>query len=997
MTRPVTSLLVVSVGGAKPMFIPGSPHGPKLRKFKSKRWTGLKIPQEPLWGQVNDRHRVDVLRRPVVAASECLMNAISLPLQADAVPAKRARLAPTARQQSKRLSAEELDALFLARGTTQQGQLRIRHIRDNLPQRATKTSKYAGKLRYPSHKMGFVLESEAFSTEYVAQVEWEHDDDTLEIYPQPAGGLKITYRTGTSNRVVTTHITPDAFRITRTEFVFTECKTESWLEAEGIRQPNRFVQQTNGTWRSPPAEAAARELGCQFEIRSTAQNNHTLVENLELLRPYLTGKLAEVCQPAKEVLHSRFEGLMYASAAALVDVEPRISADDLYTLLVQREVYFPLHSLRLTDRDKALFFRSASDWNAHKIFVSADQPDRRRPVLGGAIAAGDTFRWHDIAYEVVHVDNTAIAARRLDGNTRLVQLSYLDFDRLCSGRAIVFDANAQMPSTEAQALFQRASPTDLQEATWRHEILSGKPTSGNPLASVAKRTVFTWKKAYRDAEVRWGNGLLGLLPQRHGNRVPKVSPETKALVLEVIANDWETIRRKQRMASFGRFLNLCTEKALDPVGYTTFCSYVKTRGGHGQSVARVGEKASYALEPQYLELTRSTPRHGTHSWHIGHIDHTPLPVKLLSTADQEFADRVWLTMLITSHDRKIRAYYLSFDEPSYRSCLMVMRDCVRRHGRVPQMIVTDGGSEFLSVYYETLLARLDCVKRERARSKARFGSVCERIFGTTQGQFVKTLLGATDIVEQNYRAISPEVDPKRNAVWVLDQLDTRFEEYIERVYHSNYHTGLDMTPNEAEALSLRSHGHRAFKRISYDAQFLAETCPGAQRGSVLVGPEGVKINYRWFKGEALSHPGVLGSRVDARFDPWNAGVAYVYLNRKWSPVYSEQFALFEGRTEREIKFATEALKTIAKGRGKRQSLNAQVLAQFMSTTEGQEATARQRRNDAESAVHRAKVVAVHSPAQAPTGLAEGVSNVVPLVRSSLSQARPRRAVDWEDL
>lgn len=935
--------------------------------------------------------------RQIVVANGYPMNAVTRPVQPEIALAEKAWLAPTAGRPSKRLCSEQLDQLFLDRGTTQQGQLRIRHIRDNLPQRATKTSKYAGKLRYPSHKMGFVLESEAFSTEYVAQVVWEHDDDTLEIYPQPASGLKISYKAGASNRVVTTHITPDAFRITRTEFIFTECKTEDWLEAESVRQPNRFVRQANGTWRSPPADAAALELGCRFEIRSTAQNNHTLVENLELLRQYLTGELPEVCQAVRDVLRTRFEGVMYASAAELVDVEPRISADDLYTLLVQREVYFPLESLRLTDRDKALFFRSASDWNGHKIFVSADQPDRRRPVLGGAIVAGDTFRWNEIAYEVVHVDSTAVAARRLDGDTRLVQLNYLDFDRLCSGGAVVFDANAPLPSTEAQDLFQRASPSDLREATWRHEILSRTPTSGNLLTSVTKRTVFAWKKAYRDAQVRWGNGLLGLLPQRHGNRVPKISPETKALVLEVIAKDWETIRGKQRLASFGRFLNLCEEKGIDPAGYTTFCSYVKKRSGHGQSVARVGEKASYALEPQYIELTRTTPRHGTHSWHIGHIDHTALPLQLLSTTERGFADTVWLTILMTSHDRKIRAYYLSFDEPSYRSCLMVLRDCVRRHGRVPQMIVTDGGSEFLSVYYETLLARLDCVKRERARSKARFGSVCERIFGTSQSQFVKNLLGSTAIVERNYRAISPEVDPKRNAVWMLDQLDKRFEEYIEQVYHASYHTGLDMTPNEVEALSLRSHGHRAFKRIEYDAQFLAETCPGVQRGSVLVSPAGVKINYRWFKGEVLNQPGVLDSKVEARFDPWNAGVAYVYWNGKWSPVYSEQFALFEGRTEREIKFVTEALKVTAKGRGKKLFVNAQVLAQFMGTTEGQEATARQRRNDAESAVHRAKIVTVQSPAPAPHGLAEGGSNIIPLVRISSSQARPRRAVDWEDL
>src|SRR2546425_7974010 len=37
-----------------------------------------------------------------------------------------------------------------------------------------------------------------------------------------------------------------------------------------------------------------------------------------------------------------------------------------------------------------------------------------------------------------------------------------------------------------------------------------------------------------------------------------------------------------------------------------------------------------------------------------------------------------LTLLILSHPRRIAAYYLTFDPPSYRSCLAVLRLCVKR-------------------------------------------------------------------------------------------------------------------------------------------------------------------------------------------------------------------------------------------------------------------------------------------------------------------------------
>jgi len=62
--------------------------------------------------------------------------------------------------------------------------------------------------------------------------------------------------------------------------------------------------------------------------------------------------------------------------------------------------------------------------------------------------------------------------------------------------------------------------------------------------------------------------------------------------------------------------------------------------------------------------------------------------------------------------------------------MMVLRECVRRHGRFPQNLVVDGGKEFESVYFDTLLARFECIKKTRPPAKARFGSVCERLFGT---------------------------------------------------------------------------------------------------------------------------------------------------------------------------------------------------------------------------------------------------------------------------
>jgi hypothetical protein len=97
---------------------------------------------------------------------------------------------------------------------------------------------------------------------------------------------------------------------------------------------------------------------------------------------------------------------------------------------------------------------------------------------------------------------------------------------------------------------------------------------------------------------------------------------------------------------------------------------------------------------------------------------------------------------------------------------MILRDCVRHHGRLPQTIVVDGGPEFESTYFETLLARYECTKKTRPPAKARFGSVCERLFGTTNTQFIHNLRGNTQIM-RNVRQVTKSNEPVGQAAWTL--------------------------------------------------------------------------------------------------------------------------------------------------------------------------------------------------------------------------------------
>jgi putative transposase len=129
----------------------------------------------------------------------------------------------------------------------------------------------------------------------------------------------------------------------------------------------------------------------------------------------------------------------------------------------------------------------------------------------------------------------------------------------------------------------------------------------------------------------------------------------------------------------------------------------------------------------------------------------------------------WVTFAVDAYSRRLLGLYLSFDPPAYRAGMMVLRACVRRHQRFPQSIVVDGGPEFRSVSCERLLARYYCTKKTRPRAHPRFGSVIERLFGTTNTAFMHTLPGNTQATVSP-RTLTTAVDPKRLAVWPLPDL-----------------------------------------------------------------------------------------------------------------------------------------------------------------------------------------------------------------------------------
>jgi hypothetical protein len=307
-----------------------------------------------------------------------------------------------------------------------------------------------------------------------------------------------------------------------------------------------------------------------------------------------------------------------------------------------------------------------------------------------------------------------------------------------------------------------------------------------------------------------------------------------------------------------------------------------------------------------------------------------------------------MTIFTDAFSRRGLALCLTFDEPSYRSCMMVLRTCVRRHGRLPQIVVIDGGPEFQSTYFETLLARYEVIKKTRPPAQARFGSVCERLFGTTNTQFIYNLRGNTQIT-RNVRQVTKSVSPQEHAVWTLGALEQRLSEYIFEVYDTAVHPALGLSPREVFTRGVESSGVRIQRMIPYYEDFLITTLPTTPKGTAKVVPgRGMKVNQIHYWSDRFRNPAVEGTRVAVRYDPFDTGIAYAFVERHWVPSYSEYHATFQGRSEKEILLATQELHRHSQAGIAEKCVTARRLADFLQSVESEEILLEQRMRDREA-------------------------------------------------
>lgn len=811
------------------------------------------------------------------------------------------------------LDLVQLRSLFEELGTPAPGRKAIEEARRSAPVRQVRSNSKNVITRFFSRKMDRMVDTESRTVEYPAVVMYEHDSKILEYYAQPMV-LDLKWKGPSDKKPSRVPHTPDFLLIREDGFWVEEWREEARLEALSTKSPGRYLK-VNGQWQYPAAEEYLRERGIGYRLRSADEHPRIYIQNLIFLADYLAPSCPELDgarllaiqsqfrdHAAIPLLHLLERGKAKGSEHPGVD---QFSSDDVYKAIADQELCFNLKEDLLSDTHRVMVYRDTPAMELGRKLEhgkeEANQTEARRDV---SISPGCLVDYDGATYTIVRVGEKRAT---LQGKDSIFEFEISTLEGMHREGVATIHAKGEV-ANGAGASFEQLSPRAVQEILDRMHLLELEKTGSEALSASKKRTIQRYKKRMREAgdhEMDQRMALASRISDR-GNRTRRLAPRVIELVAIVAGEHYNNAANKNKSVAYRFFEKACEAEGLKPCSKMAFNKELEAN----TSVrSRRGKRLAYQEEePIIWYLNLKEPVHGVRPFQYVHMDHTQLDLLLVSPDSRKPLGKPWLTLAIDAESREIVAFYLTFEAPSYRSCMMVLRDLVKRHGRMPAMLVLDNGKEFHSGALERVCRLYGCSLRYRPSGTPRFGTVVERMFGTTNQQFIHQLEGNTQLMK-NPRGVTKAVLPENFAAWTLPTLHGALEFYFQELYGKTEHPAHGETPSDHFRRKMQETGERKHHLVRFDEVFLIETCPpppGAGTREV-DHQRGIKVNHLYFWNPVLHKPELRGKKVEVRVDPWNPGRVFALFKNEWVPCISKLNAALSKFTEVERRYLFEEL------------------------------------------------------------------------------------------
>jgi len=455
------------------------------------------------------------------------------------------------------------------------------------------------------------------------------------------------------------------------------------------------------------------------------------------------------------------------------------------------------------------------------------------------------------------------------------------------------------------ALDTTGDPRHLDELGFRIGTLNGGSTTRASGHAVSRRTLQRWAKKLREG------GAVALNPKwsRCGRHGPRIASWHSALLADRITAARRSGERPARVGAYGEYEEALKKAAGKrrsgeiPVHYSTFCRLWKQRDHCTQdAMARGGRRLANAVKPHGNVDEQIVLADGP--FQVAHIDHCLAPTYSKSSSGAE--GKPWLTTLVDDWRGEPIARVMSEKYPSHRTDLALLRDCVRRHGRLPHTIFSDHGSDFMGNAFVGALASLGVSSLYRPETDPRVGHRVERTFGTFATTVCKGYEGfAFDI--PNSRAISAKKHPSKGPKRDFDELRQHADHLLFEVIPTLKPLDGGDSKRDARTRFEKLYGRQGV-RVKADLAFLIVTAPPLKEKGSIEPSGAIRVLDKRFYAEVLIGTSLYKPDLSPRQEPEDPTVLYFALNGKWHVAKSRDARNSRGRSDESIRAEAEYLK-----------------------------------------------------------------------------------------
>lgn len=738
---------------------------------------------------------------------------------------------------------------------------------------------------YQSLKMQRTVETESRHFEFPAAVSHEYDPDVLEYYPQPC---RLRFEViDAHGEIHPIDHTPDFLVIGERSVVLEERKPWSKLEGLARRQPWRYQLGEDGYWYAPLIEQWLADRGIGYRIRTERDVPQRRIENILLLEDYLH-PAAPPCpiDVAQHVHDALAEDAVLYLAELYAKLDCRV--DDVFKLIADGHLVSDIDVAPLEEPHRCRVFRDSA--------VRAFEHARLRPVpqaIPGIvdIRLGAHVVYDQQPYTVVMVGGSKAVLQSDDGNS--VEVAIDTLEKLAVNQDL----------TTAEGGTGQCEPLRLSDFTGEELKIALGRMDGLENVTTPNRTQRRHLKALAIAKLTGADELVALVPRLRdrGNRKPRLTEAQEAAIEDVIEAFHLTSVAANHKHVHERLKVLCAERSITTPSYPTLIARIKAIPQQKADRARHGNRVAYKNSEFVSVLYADTPVHGSRFLQYVHMDHTALDIELVSLKTKTSLGRPWLSVAIDAYTRRIVGMYLSYDPPSYRSNMMLLRDIVRRYRRLPQFIVVDNGADFRCDDFKSFADAMRIHVRYRPAGRPRHGAVMERIFGHAHSGYVHNLAGNTKATKK-VRETTGKFLPSRLAEWCLEYLYYGLEYWAFEYYDTEIHPALGMSPRDACERSLANAGLRSHRIVTLTRDFLILSCPTVDRLGVrkVDRQRGIKVHNNFYYWCPEMRDAKLHKKsLPVRYDPWDASTVYVQINKRWFPAQCKALVGLGQLTEKE--------------------------------------------------------------------------------------------------